>query len=72
MYDVSDRRTFIGLKEWLGDIKMSAPENVVLAIVGNKIDLMNHQVNVNEAQQFAATYNALFKLTSAKENRGID
>lgn len=47
---------------------------VVLAIVGNKIDLMKEKEEVpyNEAKEYANKLGAIFKYTSAKENKGIN
>jgi small GTP-binding protein len=72
VYDISEKETFVGLKEWLNDVEREAPESALLAIVANKIDLMDHQVTVKEGQEFAAAHGALFKLTSAKENKGVE
>jgi len=46
---------------------------LVLAIAGNKFDKINEEVvNEEEARKFAEDNNAIFNLTSAKENIGIN
>ena len=42
-------------------------------MVGNKVDLVDdEQVNYDEALAYAKDLNAIFQLTSAKDNKGID
>ena len=46
--------------------------SLVLAVVGNKIDLAEkEEVSYNEAKDYAEKAGAMFKLTSAKEGKGI-
>lgn len=47
---------------------------IVLAIVGNKIDLIKdrEEVPYKEAVEYAKELGAIFKYTSAKENKGIN
>jgi GTPase SAR1 family protein len=71
VYDVGEKETFDGLKLWLKDVEMDAPESALLVIVGNKTDIMDHKVTVKEGQEFATAHGALFKLTSAKDNKGV-
>lgn len=40
MYDVGSKETFDGLKLWLEEVKTHGPEDIIIAIVGNKIDLL--------------------------------
>ena len=49
-------------------------DNIVLAVVGNKVDLMKdkEEVPYNEAKNYANELGAIFKYTSAKENKGIN
>lgn len=44
---------------------------MIVAVVGNKIDLLEEAVSLQEGQEFAISQNAIFKLTSAKEDKGI-
>ena len=68
VYDITKKQTFDELKNyWIGQIKESAPKDIMLAIVGNKEDLLDkEQVDENEARDFAKENNALFFSTSAK------
>ena len=74
VYDITKKQTFDELKNyWIGQIKESAPKDIMLAIVGNKEDLLDkEQVDENEARDFAKENNALFFSTSAKNSNAIN
>ncbi len=45
VFDVTDRESFENLKNyWIKDIQEKAPENIQIAIVGNKSDLTDKEV----------------------------
>lgn len=45
----------------------------MLAIVGNKIDRTDEEtISYNDAKQYAESVGAIFKLTSAKDGKGIN
>ncbi len=74
VYNIESQTSFDNLKEyWYEEVKNNSLSNVILAVVGNKIDLYERcQVNENEARQWADSINAIFQLTSAKSDSGID
>jgi GTPase SAR1 family protein len=74
VYDISDKKSFEELKEyWYNAIKENVDTDAIIAIVANKSDLYNSsQVDENEAKEYAKSINALFQLTSAKSNVGIN
>ena len=74
VYDITNKNSFDELqKYWLGQVKDSAPKNVILAIVANKSDLIEReQVDEATAREFAKNNNAIFALTSAKNTSGIE
>jgi len=74
VYDITKKQTFDELKNyWIGQIKESAPKDIMLAVVGNKEDLLDkEQVDENEARDFAKENNALFFSTSAKNSDAIN
>ena len=43
MYDVSDKKSFIHIKDWLEDINKFTDNNPIKLIVGNKCDLTNEK-----------------------------
>ncbi|KAL4482995.1 hypothetical protein ABPG74_019021 [Tetrahymena malaccensis] len=73
VYDITSLASFGVLKTWITELQKQGPENLILAIVGNKSDLQDKQeVPYEDAMNFAKQVDALFELTSAKENRGIN
>ena len=74
VYDITFKKTFENLKNyWYKEIQDSGANNFVLGIAGNKSDLYdNEQVSENEARQYAKSINAVFGLTSAQNNSGIE
>ena len=73
-YDITSKYTYEELKNyWVEQVKETSPKNIILAIIANKADLIeNEQVDEEEAREFAQKNNALFALTSAKNNYGIN
>ncbi len=54
MYDVSDRSSFEGVSNWLGEIEKLADENIVKFLVGNKNDLEERrQVSLEEGKMLS-------------------
>ena len=74
VYDVTRKESFEELKNyWSGQIRDSSPENIILAIAGNKSDLIEHEVvDEGEARDFAKELGAIFVSTSAKNSEGIN
>ena len=74
VYDITRRESFDEIKNyWYHQIKECAPSNIVLGIAANKCDLYdNEQVSEEEARKFADEIGAVFKLTSASTNTGIE
>lgn len=72
VYDTTSKESFAAMKAWHGELTEKGPKNMVLAIVGNKTELVEYgEVSPKVAEKYAQKNNALFKLTSAKENQGI-
>ena len=74
VYDITLRQSFDNVKEyWYEQIKENGVKNIVLGIAGNKCDLYEEEaVPENEAREFAASIGAIFGLTSAQNNTGIN
>ncbi len=73
VYDVSNNDSFKAIQEyWFQQVKDSAPKNIVLGLAGNKCDLDQEKVSEEEARNLAKEMNAIFELTSASKNIGID
>ncbi len=74
VYDITIKESFDSVKNyWYEDIKEHAEEDIVLAIAGNKADKYEkEEVSEQEAREFAEKIGAIFRLTSAQNNSGID
>ena len=74
VYDIRVKDSFENIKTyWSEQLKEYGEENIILAIAGNKSDLFEDQkVSEKEVKQFAESIGAIFKLTSCKENIGIN
>ena len=77
VYCINQKKSFESLDYWYNSIMEICGENVVLGIVGNKMDLFDDEEKVevteDEGQKYADEKKALFKLVSAKiDKKGID
>ena len=74
VYDITRKETFDNLKnEWYKQIKEHGDEDVILGIAGNKSDLYDEEaVSEQEARDFAKSIGAVFSLTSALNNSGVE
>ena len=73
VYDISCKDSFEKLNFWYEQIKLNAPQSTKCVVAGNKCDLEEkRQVNKNEGENFAKTYNIDFYETSAKDGINVD
>ena len=54
------------------ELNEKAPANIVLTLVGNKVDLENRAVKKEEAEDYAKSLGLAYHEVSAKQNIGID
>lgn len=73
VYDVTDRKTFDHVRHWLKEVEVYCTnEDVVLMLVGNKIDLNERKISKEEGMAFARRNNMLFMECSAKTKEGVE
>ena len=74
VYDITRKESFQSLKDfWYSQLKENSEENIVLGVAGNKCDLFEHEeVTEEEAREWAKKIGAVFELTSAQNNTGIN
>ncbi|KAG7398022.1 hypothetical protein PHYBOEH_011854 [Phytophthora boehmeriae] len=74
VYDVSDRRSFDNVGYWMNNIlQYSSPSQMpAMLLVGNKIDLPNRVVSLEEGQAAASQYGCRFIETSAKTSENTN
>ena len=72
IYDVTSKDTFLNIKKWIASIKDEAQKNIVIFIVGNKIDLPEkRKVTTQEGKELAEKYGLPFFETSAKTGDNV-
>jgi len=78
VYDITDKRSFDNLKNyWLNEVRMHAPQNAVLMLVGNKCDLSEdeqHQrkVDFRTVEKLASELNVSLFEVSAKTGINVE
>ena len=73
IYDVTNEKSYKSIKIWISQIKESAPDNVIIYIVGNKIDKKGERkVSEEDGRKLADEYEFPFAETSAKDGININ
>lgn len=72
VFDVTKYKTFANLETWLDQLRQYADAQIVMCIVGNKIDLPKREVTTSEAEQFARNNNCFYMETSALDGTGVN
>ncbi|XP_026527711.1 ras-related protein Rab-31 [Notechis scutatus] len=73
VYDITNQDSFHILKKWVKELKERGPENIVMAIVGNKCDLSDiREVPMKDAKEYAESIGAIVVETSAKNAINIE
>ncbi|KAH3764688.1 Ras-related protein Rab-21 [Pelomyxa schiedti] len=73
VYDITDKESFDRVQVWVKELRKMLGNDIVLSIAGNKVDLdRNRVVELQEAEDYAASVGAKHYLTSAKLNKGIE
>ncbi|KAK2505965.1 hypothetical protein MC885_020980 [Smutsia gigantea] len=73
VYDITRRDSFCKAQQWLKDLEREIPPGeVVVMLVGNKVDLdEEREVTFQEGQEFAESKSLLFLEASAKMNHQV-
>ena len=73
IYDVTNPQTFDNVKGWISQIREEANQNVLIYIVGNKIDMREERkIKTEDGEKLAGDYGFPFVETSAKEGININ
>eukprot|EP01126_Amoeba_proteus_P021958 TRINITY_DN22309_c0_g1_i1.p1 TRINITY_DN22309_c0_g1~~TRINITY_DN22309_c0_g1_i1.p1 ORF type:complete len:103 (-),score=19.10 TRINITY_DN22309_c0_g1_i1:24-332(-) len=72
VYDISNLESFTNVQKWLKDIENFGHENVQKLLIGNKSDLSERQVKLEEAEKLAQKFGLEFLELSAKNSKTID
>jgi len=77
-YDITKRESFTSVTRWLSDVKKFSGEDVMVILIGTKLDLVRsdihlREVDITEVKQFVKNFQVLDVLeTSSKEDTNID
>lgn len=72
VYDITSEESFDEMQTWITELKQLGPQNIVLAIAGNKSDLEDQRrVSLATGEAFAKNSNAIFRETSAKDGSNV-
>lgn len=72
VYDVSSRASFLNTSKWIDEVRTERGGDVIIALVGNKTDLVDRrEVSVEEGDQRAREAGVMFVETSAKAGFNI-
>jgi Ras-related protein Rab-21 len=72
VYDVTDRDSFDKVQTWVEELRLYLPKDTPIAIAGNKYDLPNRQIEIDEVENYAKEINGAHFDTSAKTGKGIE
>ena len=74
IYDVTNMQTYENVKNWISQIKEEANPNVIIYLVGNKIDVPDDQrlVKAEDGQKIADEFNLPFNEASAKDGTNVN
>ena len=72
VFDVTKFETFNVLEEWINSIKNQTSNDIIVVLVGNKIDLNNKVICDDEIKNFANDNKFKYFLTSAATGKNIN
>ncbi|KAI4374479.1 hypothetical protein MLD38_012468 [Melastoma candidum] len=73
VYDITRRATFDSIKKWLHELREFGNPDIVIVLVGNKLDLgSSREVDLEDGKSFAEREGLCFMETSALENLNVE
>eukprot|EP00667_Euglena_gracilis_P022596 EG_transcript_25212 len=73
VYDVTKARSFESVNQWLKELRDHSESNIVVMLIGNKIDLAHQRtVSTEDGQKLAQEQSLLFMETSALEGEKVE
>uniref|UniRef100_I1Q4N9 Ras-related protein RHN1 n=1 Tax=Oryza glaberrima TaxID=4538 RepID=I1Q4N9_ORYGL len=72
VYDISSTDSYIRARKWVDELQRQGNPHLVMALVGNKVDLEEkRQVGTQEAMEYAERNGLFFIETSAKTSQNV-
>uniref|UniRef100_A0A6B2LHQ4 Uncharacterized protein n=1 Tax=Arcella intermedia TaxID=1963864 RepID=A0A6B2LHQ4_9EUKA len=74
VYDLTSPFSFNKVKEWVNELKINVPDDIIIVVVGNKLDKAqkHREISTETGQEYARSVGAAFFETSAKTKEGIE
>ena len=73
VYDITNKASFEGLKRWHSELVEVAPKSIIIALAGNKEDLvLDESIDPNEVHEYAQSFGGFSKKISCKTKHGIE
>jgi len=73
VYDITSKKTYDNIKLWLSQCQQNSDKDIVIMLVGNKLDMKHvREISAETAEQFCKVNRFLYVETSAKENENIE
>ena len=73
VFDLTNKSTFDKAKRWVEELRQTGPENILLLLVGNKVDLENRrQLTYDECNNYASEFDLIYIETSAKKDINVE
>ncbi|KAM3295015.1 hypothetical protein ACQJBY_037710 [Aegilops geniculata] len=73
VYDISNQASFTRAKKWVQELQAQGNQNTVVALAGNKADLLEaREVQIEEAKTYAQENGLFFMETSAKTATNVN
>jgi small GTP-binding protein len=72
VFDVTDDSTFQAVTDWIAVVHDSAPDSLMIYIVGNKIDLDERVVTLDQGTEFAQKHGFKYYDVSAATGENIE
>jgi len=73
VYDITNRQSLESIPKWLEEIDRYCTQDIVVILVGNKLDLDDQRcITIEEGKALAAKENMFFIETSAKDATNIE
>ncbi|XP_073142627.1 ras-related protein RABF2a-like [Henckelia pumila] len=73
VYDITNQASFDRAKKWVHELQAQGNPNMVMALTGNKVDLLEaRKVAAEEAQTYAQENGLFFMETSAKDATNVN
>ncbi|KAE8726101.1 Ras-related protein RABA3 [Hibiscus syriacus] len=73
VYDITKRQTFDHVARWLEELRAHADSSIVIMLIGNKADIVDHRaVPTEDAVEFAEDQGLFFAETSALSGDNVD